>query len=98
MATRSAHGARWNLPSLTVTPAAIFAAVERRARALGLQPRWRDEPDARLQPIVDDWPRIFTSTRALGLGLHADADVDAVVDDYLAHRPDAPAAPAGGAA
>lgn len=75
-----------NLPSLTVTPSDLVAAVERRAPALGVHPQWRWEPDARMQAIVDDWPRTFTSARALELGIRGDADIDAVVDDYLVHR------------
>lgn len=71
-----------NLPSLTVTPGEIEAAVQGRGAAGRI--RW--QPDAQLQAIVDGWPRHFTSARALALGLRPDANVDALIDAYLAGR------------
>ena len=78
-----------NLPSLTVTPAAIEAAVVRVARgghSLGTI-AW--QPDAQVQRIVQAWPRGFTSARALELGIEGDASLDAIVaayvEDYLIH-------------
>jgi nucleoside-diphosphate-sugar epimerase len=71
-----------NLPSLTVTPAEIDAAVD---RAAGPERRGRIlwQPDERLQRIADGWPREFTSRRALAAGIAGDPDVDAVVAAYL---------------
>ncbi|MBX3626513.1 MAG: NAD-dependent epimerase/dehydratase family protein [Rhizobacter sp.] len=68
-----------NLPSLTVTPAALAAAVAQR----GATGRVHWQPEAQLQAIVDGWPRAFTSARALALGLTPDADALALVDAYL---------------
>ncbi len=73
-----------NLPSLTVTPAEIAAAVERR----GASGRIVWQPDAPMQNIVDGWPRAFTSARALSLGLQADRHVDNIVAAYLENRSD----------
>lgn len=72
-----------NLPSLTVTPAALAAAVAQRGATGRLQ--W--QPDAQMQAIVDGWPRAFTSARALALGLTPDADALALVDAYLETQP-----------
>ena len=78
-----------NLPSLSVTPASIEAAVLRAGvagRAMG-NIAWK--PDAQVQRIVDAWPRGFTSARARALGIEGDASLDAIVaayvEDYLAH-------------
>jgi nucleoside-diphosphate-sugar epimerase len=71
-----------NLPSLTVTPAEMVAAVARRG-ATG-HVTW--QPDAQMQAIVDGWPRAFTSELALSLGLQADPDVDALITAHLKHR------------
>ncbi len=75
-----------NLPSLTVTPAEIEAAVRRAAggRRVG---SFLWQPDAQLQRIADGWPREFTSRRAMAAGIRADADVDAVVAAYLQEAP-----------
>lgn len=71
-----------NLPSLTVTPAEMVEAVGRHAgsRQLGTV-RWGQ--DKAMQAIVDGWPRAFTSSRALALGMSADGSIDAVVAAYL---------------
>jgi len=72
-----------NLPSLSVTPAAIEAAVLRAGDAgkgLGTI-AW--EPDAQVQRIVQAWPRGFTSARALALGIEGDASLDAIVASYV---------------
>jgi D-erythronate 2-dehydrogenase len=72
-----------NLPSLSVTPAAIEAAVIRAAasgREVGAI-EWA--PDAQVQRIVAAWPRGFTSARARALGLEGDASLDAIVAAYL---------------
>lgn len=78
-----------NLPSLSVTPAAIEAAVLRTGgtgKGLGALV-WK--PDDHVQRIVQAWPRGFTSARALELGLEGDASLDAIVnayvEDYLVH-------------
>ncbi|MET0334771.1 MAG: NAD-dependent epimerase/dehydratase family protein [Rhizobacter sp.] len=71
-----------NLPSLTVTPGEIAAAMARH----GATGRIDWQPDAQMQAIVDGWPRAFTSERALALGLTHDADVDALVRAYLETR------------
>jgi len=72
-----------NLPALTVTPAQIVHAVERRLPDDGAA-RVAWEHDAKLQEIIDGWPSGFTSARALALGVKADESIDAVVDAFLA--------------
>lgn len=75
-----------NLPSLTVTPAELAAAVAQR----GATGRLAWQPDVQMQAIVDGWPRAFTSARALALGLTPDVNALALVDAYLeTRRPDA---------
>ncbi|HEY8605590.1 MAG TPA: NAD-dependent epimerase/dehydratase family protein [Noviherbaspirillum sp.] len=75
-------GRALNLPSLTLTPADIAAAV---ARAPVTHPRGsiRWEPDPQLQAIVDSWPRGFDSALARSLGIVADASADAIVARHL---------------
>ena len=68
-----------NLPSLTVSVAEMIAAVERR----GAKGRITVKPDWLLQGIVDGWPKQFVSETATRLGLHADADLDALIEDHL---------------
>lgn len=76
-------GRTMNLPGLTITPMQIVQAVARHAPHAGSTfVDWR--PDAGLQKIVDSWPRVFTSQRALALGLQPDASIDAVVGAFLA--------------
>lgn len=77
------HGGRtMNLPGLTVTPMEIVQAVVRHTpQASAAFVDWHS--DVRLQKIVDSWPSIFTSPRALALGLRPDASVDAVVEVFL---------------
>jgi nucleoside-diphosphate-sugar epimerase len=77
-----------NLPSLSVTPASIEAAVLRAGtgRPMG---NFIWEPNPQVQRIVDAWPRAFTSARARALGIEGDESLDAIVaayvEDYLAH-------------
>lgn len=71
-----------NLPSLTVTPAEVAAAV-RHHPATG---RITWQPDPQMQAIVDGWPRAFTSELALSLGLHGDRHIDDIVSAYLEDR------------
>ncbi len=68
-----------NLPSLTVTPGEIAAAVQRR----GATGRITWQPDAQMQAIVDGWPRAFTSAMALSLGLRGDRHIDDIVTAYM---------------
>lgn len=76
-----------NLPSLTVTPLEIEAAV-RRDGANGLG-RILWQRDDQMQRIVESWPRAFTSARAPELGIRGDASMDAIVtayrEDYIDH-------------
>ncbi|MBV7484562.1 NAD-dependent epimerase/dehydratase family protein [Bordetella sp. BOR01] len=82
-AGRLPHARAMNLPALTVSIAEMAASVLRRGgrRAVGAI---RYEADAALQRIVDSWPAVFVSNQASTLGLHADADFDAIIDQYLA--------------
>ncbi|MCD0501784.1 NAD-dependent epimerase/dehydratase family protein [Bordetella petrii] len=78
------HGRAMNLPALTVSIGDMVDSMRRRGagRPLG---QVRYQPDAALQRIVDSWPKGFVSRHAQGLGLRADADFDAIIDQYLAH-------------
>ncbi|WP_407492432.1 NAD-dependent epimerase/dehydratase family protein [Pseudooceanicola sp. MF1-13] len=71
-----------NLPALTITVAEMASSAAR-AGATG---RVTIQPDADMQAVVDGWPSHFTSRYAAGLGIASDANFDAVIADYLAHR------------
>lgn len=81
-AERLPHDRALNLPSLSITVAEMVAAL-RRVAGDEAAARVRYEPDPTLQRVVDGWPRAFTSDRASALGLHADADFDAILGAYL---------------
>lgn len=68
-----------NLPSLTVTVSDLADA----ARKNGGTGRVTYQPDANVQAIVDGWPRQFVSRHADKLGIVPDADLDALIRDYL---------------
>lgn len=72
----------FNLPALTVSVADLADAAARR----GATGRVRFDPDPQMQAIVAGWPTWFVSDTADALGLAPDTDLDAVIDDYLAHR------------
>jgi nucleoside-diphosphate-sugar epimerase len=69
-----------NLPSLTVTPFDIEAAVARCGIAKPGRMSWQG--DRQMQHIVEGWPRAFTSERALQLGICGDKSIDAIVNAY----------------
>lgn len=71
-----------NLPALTVSIKAMAAAVARHAGA----GRIRTDVDPVMQAIVDGWPRQFHSDHAARLGIRADADIDAILADYLQNK------------
>ncbi|HEV2611991.1 MAG TPA: NAD-dependent epimerase/dehydratase family protein [Noviherbaspirillum sp.] len=79
----SAFGATraMNLPSLTVTPADIAAAVDK-AGAGTPSGRIIWQRDEAMQRIVNGWPRAFTSGTALRLGIAGDASIAAIINDY----------------
>jgi len=72
-----------NLPGLTVTPIGLADAV---SRHLGLSVetfvQWRSDPQ--VQRIINGWPKVFTSQRALAFGIDADATADALVAAFVA--------------
>lgn len=72
----------FNLPSLSVGAAELADAVQRRGATGAIT----FAPDARLQAIVDGWPKQLVSAKARALGLAADDDIDALIGDYLDHR------------
>lgn len=74
-----------NLPSLSVTVEEMVAALARRSGPAARQLiEWRGNPT--MQAMLDAMPQGFTSARAERAGIHAEADFDAVIGDYLAHR------------
>ena len=72
-----------NLPALTVTVAEMIAAVERHGGKQAAA-RIAFDPDAKLQAIVDGWPKQFVSETATRLGIRSDVDFNAIVADHLA--------------
>lgn len=78
------HARAMNLPALTVSVEEMIQSVRRCAngRKLG---ELHYHPDVTLQRIVDSWPKVFISNDATALGLHADADFDTIIEQYLDH-------------
>ncbi len=75
-----------NLPALSVTVAMMIECLRRHAASLPAGHRlgtigWA--PDPAMQRIVDSWPKRFDSARARRLGILPDADLDAVLQDFL---------------
>lgn len=89
-----ASGAQWgprtaiNLPALQTTVGDMAAALERVAgsQATALLD-WA--LDSAVERIVASWPARVLSTRAQGLGLRADASMDAVIRQYMEDHPQA---------
>jgi nucleoside-diphosphate-sugar epimerase len=73
-----------NLPALATTPNAMVAALGRLAgpRAAALID-W--QPDEAILAIVGSWPAQLRTRRANQMGLYADASIDDVIGQYLAH-------------
>ena len=72
-------------PALEVTVAEMVAALERagerHGRTLGPVSQ---QVDPAIEAVVASWPGGWDATRARALGLPADVDLDAVVDEHLA--------------
>ncbi len=83
-ASRADFGGRTalNLPGLSLTVAEMLDALEAVAGA-EVRARVRFEPDAAIAKLVLGWPAAFDSARARRLGLLADSDYRAVIEDYL---------------
>ncbi|MEN2990229.1 NAD-dependent epimerase/dehydratase family protein [Tistrella sp. BH-R2-4] len=80
-------GRAMNLPSLTVTIGQMISAVRRHSAADGTAQapgRISIAPDPALDRIIRGWPMGFVSADASRLGLGADADIEAVIADFLA--------------
>ena len=72
-----------NLPGITATLEEMLAALGKVAGAKVAQ-RVAWKPEARIQAIVRTWPVNFRTPRALQMGFHADADVEAIIGNYIA--------------
>lgn len=72
-----------NLPALTVTVGEMLQAL-RDVAGPDVADLVRPEPDPAVEAIVASWPARFDNARARGLGLEPDADVAAVIRQYLA--------------
>lgn len=71
-----------NLPALSVSVAEMAEAVVRRAGEPARQLiQW--DPVPGLQELMDRMPQGFTSKRAQAMGIAAEADFDAVIEDFL---------------
>jgi nucleoside-diphosphate-sugar epimerase len=77
-----------NLPSLRTTVGEMAAALARVAGApAAALLDWQVDPA--IERVIRSWPGDIAWTRARGLGLHADADFDSIVRDYLSENPSA---------
>lgn len=74
----------FNLPALTVTPNDMAVAVA----AHGAHGAINFAPDPQVQAILNAWPKKFVSHAADQFGIAPDADLDALIDDYLEHKND----------
>jgi len=74
-----------NLPGIC---ARIGEMVEALARIAGpdVAARVRYRPDPHIQAIVRTWPARFRTPRADAMGFRADADVDAILRDYISEE------------
>jgi nucleoside-diphosphate-sugar epimerase len=70
------------LPGLTVSVADMIAAC--RARVPGGESLIEVRPDPANEAVVRSWPGRWDASRALGLGLLGDRDLDGIIDAYLA--------------
>jgi hypothetical protein len=72
------------LPARSVTPnlaaQALQQVAEERSLSLGTI---EDQPDARIQGIVANWPVAVDGARALALGLPAAPSLQTLIRDYL---------------
>jgi len=75
---------RWlNLPGITASVAQMVEALKKVAGDTVAR-RVVYKADARIQSIVKTWPVNFRTPRALEMGFTPDADVEAVIRDYIA--------------
>lgn len=73
-----------NLPALSVTIAELTEAAVKH----GADGKLTYKPNPKVQAVVDSWPQKFVSNHAASLGINADADLSAVVLDYLNNKDD----------
>ncbi|WP_309711081.1 NAD-dependent epimerase/dehydratase family protein [Armatimonas sp.] len=72
------------LPALSVTPNLAAQALQQVAQELNLSlGTIEDQPDARIQGIVANWPVAVDGSRALALGLPAAPSLQTLIRDYL---------------
>jgi nucleoside-diphosphate-sugar epimerase len=71
-----------NLPGLSVSVAEMIAALER-AGGKAASGRITYQRDPAIEAIVGSWPGAWDISRAVGLGLKADPDFDAIVRAYI---------------
>lgn len=71
-----------NLPALSVTAGEMVESLRRfkNVRALG---RVTFAPDAKLQAVVESWPKRFVSERASRHGIGSDASFDEIIRHFL---------------
>ncbi len=74
-----------NLPGISVTAAEMLDSLERVAGS-EVRARVRHEPDPRIMAIVRTWPGAFELERPLHLGFTVDANIDAVIREYMDNR------------
>lgn len=71
-----------NLPGVSVTVGEMVAALRKVAGA-AVADLIRFEPNPAVERIVGSWPGAWDTSRALALGLPADADFEAIVRAYM---------------
>jgi nucleoside-diphosphate-sugar epimerase len=77
-----------NLPALTVRVDDMLSSLQALAGLQAVQLiDWK--PDATIQRIVGGWPSRIAATRAMAMGLVADASFDEVIKSYVKNHPGA---------
>jgi nucleoside-diphosphate-sugar epimerase len=71
-----------NMPGLSITVAAMLAAL-RRLQGDAVADRVRLAPDPAVERIVNSWPGDFSADYAKSLGFTADADFDSVIRAFV---------------
>jgi hypothetical protein len=81
-ATSFAHSRSVNVPGISVTVGTMVASLRRVAGdAVADRVRWQHDPA--IDRIVKTWPRDFDAAFGRSLGMRADADFDAIVQQYI---------------
>lgn len=72
-----------NLPALSVTAGQMVESLQQFKNAVRALGRVTFAPDAKLQAVVESWPKRFVSERASRHGIGSDASFDEIIRHFL---------------